>query len=1132
MPDQPGSGGLDAETLAAYLEGQLPPESRARVEAEIAADPETYEWLVHARRAMDDSEAPGGVAGVTALAAIGARAVSSDGLEERVLAPAVAPVVAEPLAGAVVLPFYRRRDVQAAIGATLAAAAALLLVVQLQPEWWRRIGGSDADPRFAKLVAAVGEERYIEGRLTGGFKYGPLRSVTRGPGDLSSQNLALLAAAGELQKAAEADPSAENLHAWGVAQVLLGDLDGGVQSLEAASADGNVDARTLSDLAAAYLARIAASDRADDWPRALSAATRALEADSQLASALYNRALALEGLGLVPQAIEAWNQFLAVERSSGWRADAQARLGALTKRPDRGARQSELLRLARAGHAEAANELGAQFPRLAREFVEDEALAEWAAAATEGERDRWWRVASAVASPTRAGGDDGTGRAMLSAIETVAPAQQDDIRRAHVTYGSARRAFQAARYAESRGQFHSVAQLAAGQSLALALRASLYESVADYFAGDPARASESLERTVVEAERSGFHSIEARCHWMLGIIRGAGARFDRSIEHYASARQLYQSIGEADHAAVMDQLIADAYSTLGDQVTTWQYLTRALRYWADDWFPRRHQGTLLMAVTVSRRSGNPEAALAFRAALGDFPEEHRDPVAEVEAGCEAAIVLAQLGRTLESADAIQAAWSRFEALRDAGLRTQVSGRIRRAESLSARALDPLGVIGQLTPVAEAYEARGSALQLAEVYLGLGRAYLATGDRDRARAAFARGVEVVESRRSTAPTSSLRMSYFDSVWDLYAELIDLHLDVQEYEEAFRLSELSRARVLSESAVRLAKPPRLTEVAARLAPAEAHVQYVATGRRLGAWVIRPTRAEFVPLLEQGKQPAEGTRRAVPVAFIDPAQYFDRLWRPIAPMLVGAVRVYISPDGPLGNVSFGALFDPERRQFVVEDHAVALVPGARFIGHAQRGTLPSDLEGALLVASTARSGSIGLPRAIEEVRLVGRTLDIDPLFDLDGAEFLRRASAAPLIHFAGHAVANTEYPQLSYLLLGGLGKTARLLARDLESMRLPATKLVVLSGCSTTFGLFRRGEGVLSLARPFLAAGAGSVIATTGDIDDKDALRLMTAIYANLKRGMDVVDAVTSVQREAVSDDRLSAPGSWRVLSVITG
>jgi len=85
------------------------------------------------------------------------------------------------------------------------------------------------------LVAAVGTERYLEPRLTGGFPSGPVRSANRGQGELSSQNLALLAAIGEAQRRVQAEPTAANLHAWGVGQVLLGSYDEAIESFESAA---------------------------------------------------------------------------------------------------------------------------------------------------------------------------------------------------------------------------------------------------------------------------------------------------------------------------------------------------------------------------------------------------------------------------------------------------------------------------------------------------------------------------------------------------------------------------------------------------------------------------------------------------------------------------------------------------------------------------------------------------------------------------------------------------------------------------------------------------------------------------------------------------------------------------------
>ncbi len=311
MPDQPGAGRLDPETLAAYVDGLLPPDQRAKVDAEIAADPEHYEWLANTVGAVDDDTIAG------------AAEDPSD----------AAGRVPRPKAGhndtGTVLPFYRRRSVMGGAGVLLAAAASALLLVQLQPQWWQRLRGPQADPKFAKLVAAVGDERYIEPRLTGGFEYGPVRQVMRGPNDVPVQNLQVLAAAEELQQAADTDPSAENLHAWGVAQLLLGDPDLAVATLTTALAK-EADEAVAIDLAAAYLAGGTLSDTSpvqDARARGrFAAALLAPAASARNPVAAFNYALALEQSGDIPAARRAWATALDLQVDPRWRHEVETRL--------------------------------------------------------------------------------------------------------------------------------------------------------------------------------------------------------------------------------------------------------------------------------------------------------------------------------------------------------------------------------------------------------------------------------------------------------------------------------------------------------------------------------------------------------------------------------------------------------------------------------------------------------------------------------------------------------------------------------------------------------------------------------------------------------------------------------------
>ena len=334
MPEQPGAGRLDSDTLAAYVDGQLPPEERAKVEAEIAADPESYEWLVGTINAVDDDSIDG-------AGDVPVRGSSSASGPTSMPAPASMPVL-EPVPGperrpsggsgipAKVLPFYRRRAVIGGVGALVAAAASLLLVVQLQPEWWQRWRGPQVDQRFAKLVEAVGEERYIEARLTGGFKYGPLRQVMRGSGGRDPLNVELLAITSDLEKATRGTQKA-SFHALGVAYLLVGDtqVSEAIATLERAAATG--DASTLSDLGASLLERWRIRGSRADLQAALTSIDRALSKSPTLKEALFNRALALEYDHQFAAAIAAWKAFIESNPGDPWIDEAQRHLSLSTK---------------------------------------------------------------------------------------------------------------------------------------------------------------------------------------------------------------------------------------------------------------------------------------------------------------------------------------------------------------------------------------------------------------------------------------------------------------------------------------------------------------------------------------------------------------------------------------------------------------------------------------------------------------------------------------------------------------------------------------------------------------------------------------------------------------------------------
>ena len=119
-------------------------------------------------------------------------------------------------------------------------------------------------------------------------------------------------------------------------------------------------------------------------------------------------------------------------------------------------------------------------------------------------------------------------------------------------------------------------------------------------------------------------------------------------------------------------------------------------------------------------------------------------------------------------------------------------------------------------------------------------------------------------------------------------------------------------------------------------------------------------------------------------------------------------------------------------------------------------------------------------------------------------RVAELAPagfrVLHFATHGLVSQRSPSSSALALASAPADRRaglLTARDIHRLRIPSD-LVVLSACRTARGRVLAGEGVQSLARAFLHAGARSVVASLWNVNDEGTASLMESFYRGLAHG----------------------------------
>ncbi|HEY7510440.1 MAG TPA: zf-HC2 domain-containing protein, partial [Vicinamibacteria bacterium] len=311
--------------------------------------------------------------------------------------------------------------------ASLATAAVLVLAAGVWLSRSRPDGGSDS--LVAALAEAMGTRRFVEPRVTGGFRHGRLVTLRSGdaPQGLDAQSPAVLAAVARIREEAEGDTSPEALGALGVTYLVSGDAGAAVKALQAAVAQKPDDARLLSDLAAAYLVRAAQGDEPADIPQALEAAERAIALPDAPAEAYFNRALALERLHLLDAARTAWEEYLQRDSSSGWADEARQRLGALPRERRSSVEEDRArVRAALEGGRAAVDALAEQSPAILREHWTNELLPAWAEAHLTGRADartQRERLALLGDALTRATGDalaSDTARALTEAGRAAA----------------------------------------------------------------------------------------------------------------------------------------------------------------------------------------------------------------------------------------------------------------------------------------------------------------------------------------------------------------------------------------------------------------------------------------------------------------------------------------------------------------------------------------------------------------------------------------------------------------------------------------------------------------------------------------------------------------------------------------
>ena len=277
--------------------------------------------------------------------------------------------------------------------------------------------------------------------------------------------------------------------------------------------------------------------------------------------------------------------------------------------------------------------------------------------------------------------------------------------------------------------------------------------------------------------------------------------------------------------------------------------------------------------------------------------------------------------------------------------------------------------------------------------------------------------------------------------------------------------------------------------------------------------------------------------------------------------STSLIISPDGLLSTIPFEAFYDEKEKQYLLEKFSVRYIPSAKELVKLYQNDAKSNEK--IIVFSEVDFGEqrsseskrrenlyknmswSTLKYSIAESKNIKRLYPESQLFLKKEAseENLFNVKSPKILHLATHGTFSS-YSKISNPLLksfiflsdanngmdnhSGKGIVSAL---ELSGLNLRGTELVVLSACETAVGKVEEFEGVATLSKAFMYAGANNIVMSLWNIDDKATAQLIGNFYHALNEGDVYHEALRRAKILMMKNQKFSHPYFWAGL-IISG
>ena len=263
---------------------------------------------------------------------------------------------------------------------------------------------------------------------------------------------------------------------------------------------------------------------------------------------------------------------------------------------------------------------------------------------------------------------------------------------------------------------------------------------------------------------------------------------------------------------------------------------------------------------------------------------------------------------------------------------------------------------------------------------------------------------------------------------------------------------------------------------------------------------------------------------------SEIYDLMIRPVKDKLekYGIKTLVFVPDGVFSLIPFAPLFDLEKKEFLIEQYAVATSMGMELV---DLGPLPrKDIEVLLLGLSHSVQDFSALPSVPRELETIAgmfpdknqKLLNVD--FSEEKVVNTFQNNDFRIVHMATHGEFGHD-PDDSYLLTYNsnlnFDKLENLI--KVSKFRDKPVELLTLSACRTAVG---DEQAALGLAGVAVKSGARSAIASLWYIDDEASMLAISGFYRELMENptFSKAEALRATQLSLIEQDRYWHPSYW--------